>query len=191
MKTLNTLLFLLVTILLTGSAYGQTTTKTGGSAAFEQMMNKLRSGDTSVDFKALRFAYAETPIVEAAVPDMKFQAAMIKFLNEKNFKEAVKTAEALQRINYLDMNSHVIASMAYQGLGDAKKSKLHEAIYVGLVNSIIKDADGNTPQTAYIVISAAEEYVVLNALDLKRVSHAAIEEGGHKFDVLQLSTKYE
>ena len=49
-----------------------------------------------------------------------------------------------------------------------KKSKFHESIYVGLVNSVLKGSDGNTPKTAYHVISAGEEYVLLNALELKR-----------------------
>ena len=55
---------------------------------------------------------------------------------------------------------------------------------MALVNSILKDADGNSPKTAYVVISIAEEYVLLNALELKRTAQTAETSDGHNFHVL-------
>jgi hypothetical protein len=79
--------------------------------------------------------------------------------------------------------------MAHGALGDAKKAKFHEAVYLGLINSIINGSDGNSTKTAYVVISMLEVPVVLNALDLKRTSQEMIEEGGHKYGVVVATDK--
>lgn len=170
------ILFLLVAICSAG-AHAQ-------GANYDQLLTRLKGGDTNIDFQLLRFSFAEKTPPEARVADIKLQTQMAALLNEKKFKDVVKIAESIHKTNFVDMNSHIMAAMAYQGLADAKKSKFHEAVYLGLVNSITKDADGNTPKTAYHVISVAEEYVLLNALELKRGSQAVETVDGSTFHVL-------
>jgi hypothetical protein len=182
------LLFLSLFVLLSaGVIYGQPATGQAKANAYDEVLAKLTGGDTSIDFKALRFAFAEK--VGTNPVDMKSETDMVKALNDKNFKEAAKISESIQKMAYVDMNSHVIAAMAYKGLGDMKKSKFHEAVYIGLVNSILNGGDGNSTKTAYEVISVAEEYVLLNALELKRGTQAVLEENGHKYDVLTVTDK--
>ncbi len=159
------------------------------SETYEAMVEKVRGGDASVDFKLLRFAFAEKTPTEARTADAKSYTQMVGLLNEKKFKDVIKIAEGIQKSAFVDMNSHIMAAMAYQGVGNAKKSKFHETVYLGLVNSILKDADGNTPKTAYHVISIAEEYVLLNALELKRGSQTVEQTDGHKYHVLTTTEK--
>ncbi len=135
---------------------------------YRSLMERVKKGDQTVDFRAFRLAFAEMTPVEQRVADMKTQTQMANLLNEKKFKEVVKFADEIHKNNFVDLNSHIFASMAYQGLSDAKKAKFHESVYLGLVNSILKDADGNGPKTAYRVISIAEAFILLNALELKR-----------------------
>lgn len=156
---------------------------------FDTLLAKVKGGDMTVDFKALRFAFADKTATEARTADPKLQAQMLSLLNEKKFKDVIKIAEAIHKTTFVDMNSHVMAAMAYQGLGDAKMAKFHTGVYLGLVNSILKDGDGNTPKTAYHVISIAEEYVLLNALELKRGTQTVESADGHKFHVLTANDK--
>ena len=154
---------------------------------YDQLLNKVKGGDLTVDFKALRFGFAEKTTPDSRVADLKLQTQMATLLNEKKFKDVLKIAETIHKTNFVDMNSHIMSAMAYQGLADAKKAKFHEAVYLGLVNSITKDADGNEPKTAYHVISVAEEYVLLNALELKRGSQAVESTGGSTYHVLTVT----
>lgn len=171
--------------LLFGTVYSQGPAErpSSGEANYDQLVSKVRQGDLSIDFKALRFAFAKRPDANTEAADIKIQAAMIKAYNDKNYKEAIKLADGIQKTRFIDMNSHVIASMAHQGLGDAKKAKFHEAVYLGLINSILNGADGNSTKTAYIVINPAEEYVLLNALELARGKRESIIEEGRTYDV--------
>lgn len=157
------------------------------SQSYDDLVGKVKGGDTSVDFKALRMAAAER--TAPAPLDPRIYPMMVKLSGEKKYKEALKAAETVQTVNFADMNSHIIASMSYAGIGDDKKAKFHEAIYVGLVNSILNNGDGNSAKTSYTVYSTAEVAVVLNALDLKRVSHEIVNEENRKFAVLTVADK--
>ncbi|CAN5274303.1 hypothetical protein BH20ACI2_BH20ACI2_00980 [soil metagenome] len=190
--TLRLLCLTLVVCLCTMGAVAQKADETSmvdGSKAYDELLSKVIRGDLTIDFKAFRHASVGRPNNATGAADAKAYIAMVKALNDKNFKEAVRIASEIQKTNFVDMNSHVVASMAYQGLGDAKKSKFHEGVYLGLINSILNGGDGNSTKTAYIVISIAEEFALLDALDLKRTSHSAITEDGRKYDVLTVTDK--
>lgn len=159
------------------------------SGDYEALLAKVKGGDMTVDFKVLRFAFAEKNATEARTADPKLQAQMLSLLNEKKFKDVVKIAEGIHKTAFVDMNSHIMASMAYRGLADAKNAKFHEGVYLGLVNSILKDGDGNSAKTAYHVISIAEEYVLLNALELKRGTSVVEAIDGHNYHVLTANDK--
>ena len=161
----------------------------GKDASYNDMLGKLKGGDLTIDFKALRFAYADQTPTESRTADPKLQVQTVNLLKEKKFKDVIKLTEAIQKTNYVDMSSHMIAALAYEGMPDLKKSKFHEAIYVGLVNSVLKDCDGNSPKTAYHVISVAEEYVVLNALELKRGTQVVETVDGHNYHVQTANDK--
>lgn len=158
--------------------------QSGQRQSYDSLLSKLKGGDLTIDFRSLRFAFADQTATEARAADPREHIAMLKLLNEKNFKEAVKMAEAIHKSNFVDMNSHIVAAMAHEGLRDPKKSKYHEAVYLGLVNSILNDGDGNSTKTAYKVISVAEEYVLLNALELKRGTKEVENADGSVFHVL-------
>ena len=172
-------------------AYAQTVAVAGGhkDADYDALLEKVKKGDVAIDFKALRFGFAKKHHEGTGSVDIKAQADMIKAFNEKKYKDAIKIAEGIQKIAFVDMSSHVIAAMSYQGLGDAKKAKYHESIYLGLVNSILSGADGNSIKTAYVVISPAEEYVLLNALELTRGTRELITEDGHSYSIQTATDK--
>ena len=160
-----------------------------GAANYDNLLGKVKDGNFTIDFKALRFAYAAKVPTDLRAVDPKLHLQIFTLVNEKKFKEAVKIAEDIQKTNFVDMNSHIGAAMAYQGLADAKKAKYHESIYLGLVNSILKGADGNTPATAYHVVSAGEEVVVLNALELKRGTQTVEAIDGHTYHLVNVNDK--
>jgi hypothetical protein len=191
-KPMTTTIFLtrfvlgsLFVLCLFTAAFSQPATGAAGKADTEygELLAKVKKGDFTIDFKALRFAFAKKSEAGISSADIKAHADMVKALNERKYKDAINIAEGIQKTAFVDMNSHVVAAMSYQGLGDAKKAKYHEAVYLGLVNSILKDADGNSTKTAYVVISPAEEYVLLNALDLSRGTRELITEEGRSYSI--------
>ena len=161
----------------------------GQKVDYDSLLAKLKDGDTRIDFKALRFAFAEKTSTLQRSPDSKIRVEMIKLYNEKKYKEALKIADEVLKSAYVDIGTHLIASVSHTNLGDEKKGKFHEQVYVGLINSILGSGDGNSTKTAYHVISVSEEYAVLQALELKRTTQSVLDEGGSKYDVLAVTDK--
>jgi len=179
------LILVLCTAFFSISAFAQ-----GGKPAnYDDLLGKVKDGNFTIDFQSLRFAFAAKTPTEARAVDPKLHVQIFTLVNEKKFKEAIKVADDIQKTNYVDMNSHIGAAMAYQGLADAKKAKFHESVYLGLVNSILKGADGNTPATAYHVISLGEELVLLNALELKRGPQTVESADGHTYHLMTANDK--
>lgn len=168
--------------LLSCSALGQ-------NSNYEDLLNKAKKGETSLDFRALRYAFADITPVEKRTVEPKLHVQMMTLLNEKKFKDVLKISDEIHKTHFVDMNSHVMASLAYQGLRDAKRSKFHEGIYVGLVNSILNNGDGNTAKTAYSVITIAEQFVVLDAIELKRGPHVVEVVDGQTYNVMTATEK--
>ena len=151
---------------------------------YDDLLAKLKKGDTAIDFTKLRFAYAETKDYSPYGIGADEKKALFDAFNGKKYEEALKKAEEILKTNYVEMNAHFVAFVSNQELGKSEKSEFHRKVFTGLINSILDGADGKTAKTAYKVICVPEEYVVLNFLGLRRTSQALTDENGSKFDIL-------
>jgi len=148
------------------------------------MVAKARAGDANVDFKAMRLAFVTS---KSPGVDPKLRTKLSDSIKAKKNDETAKAIEEILRVDFVNANLHALAAQAYLGSGDAKKAELHKNIYLGLVNSILKDANGESTKTAYEVISEDEESAVLTALELKKTGQEKLEEGGHQYLVVTAS----
>lgn len=116
-------------------AFGQS--KNGGDeTAYNDLVAKVKGGDLSVDFKALRIAFTKTKSYSPYGGDAEGTKAAFA---------AIKAVDGMLKDDYVDMDAHVAASLAYRGMGDNEKSEFHEKVYLGLVNSVIANGDGKHP----------------------------------------------
>jgi hypothetical protein len=105
-------------------------------------------------------------------------------INGKQFDEAVTLGT-----DYLIKNPCAIAVLYYTGaamLQSAKSAKAEEYLhkYQGLISSIIASGDGKSPESAYIVISLADEYTVLQYLGYTVSGQVLQDRKKHFFDLL-------
>jgi hypothetical protein len=191
-------LILFVFLLFTTVSLAQPPVKAGAvpvksadepAKTYEDLLAKLKAGDTGIDYKALRMAYTATKDYSSYGIDGDMKTKLFKALGEKKYKDAVDIAEEVLKTNYVEMNAHFVAFVSHRELGDAKKSEYHKAVFSGLINSILNGVDGKTAKTAYVVICVPEEYVVLNYLGHRRGDQALVNEDGHKFDVLTVTSE--
>lgn len=151
---------------------------------YAKLLDKLKGGDTKIDFKALRMAYTQTKDYSAYGIDGQVRSKMFELLDQKKYAEAVKAAEDVLKTNYVEMNAHFVAWIAHEELKNTEKSAFHKQVFNGLVESILAGADGKTPKTAFTVICVPEEYVILSVLKIRRTSQSVVNEDGHKYDLL-------
>lgn len=176
---------ILLTMVVSCAAFAAGQSKNAGDeTAYNDMVAKVKGGDLNVDFKALRIAFTKTKAYSPYGGGSDEIKAAFAAVDKKDYKAAIKAVDAMLKDDYVDMDAHVAASLAYGGMGDNAKADFHKKVYLGLVNSIITSGDGKTPETGYVVISTHEEYVTLRALGLGAGSQALQHLGDHTFDVL-------
>ncbi|MGA2572391.1 MAG: DUF4919 domain-containing protein [Terracidiphilus sp.] len=150
------------------------------------LLAKLKAGDTSVDYGRLRLSYMDSAERKHAKDTSKQEDAMLQALNAKQYAEALKNAEDVLANEYVNIDAHFVAYVANRELGAADKADFHRAVFRGLIDSIVHSGDGKAPESAWVVITVHEEYVVLRALGFQPSGQSLLSQGGHSYDVMKV-----
>lgn len=150
---------------------------------YEELVAKLKSGDTRVDLTALRMAFTETKEYSYGGPAKADKEKFFKPFNDKNYKDALKEAEKFLEKNYVEANAHFVAYNCAKELKDDKKAEFHKTVLLGLLKSIENGNDGLTLKTPFSVITIDEEYTMMRFLGYKYNSQSLQHSDGHTFDV--------
>jgi hypothetical protein len=161
------------------SSYAQQENK----PTYESLLERVKKGDQTVDFTTLRLAYADNPPKDSGT-DPDASKAMFAALRSKNYGKALEYAEKIMKANYVDINAHIVAAIAYKEKNDPEKEKFQRYVADGLVKSILSSGDGKSQETAMTVISTDEEYVILRVYGLMPGSQALQSANGHHYDRL-------
>ena len=152
--------------------------------SYDELLARLKGGDTKIDYKAFRIAYSETKGASPYGSDREGRRLMNVAVIDKRYDDAIKLADEILKTTYLATDAHVAASISYRALGDTQRADFHKSIYLGLINSVLAGGDGKTPNTAFVVVSVEEEYAVMKALGCTVWGQTLGTQGGHRFDVL-------
>ena len=190
MKLKNKFLMLALCFLtLTFSVAAQNNTtgdKAKAQSTYNDLLAKLKGGDTKIDYKALRTSFAEINEYNYDGISKEEREKMFKPFNEKNYKDALKEINKIAEKNYVDANVHYVAYQANKELKDDKNAEFHKAVLIGLLSSIQNGNDGKTAKTAFLPINISEEYNLINFLGLKFESQGTTVEDGHHFDAMSV-----
>lgn len=140
-------------------------------SAYGQLVERLKSGDRTVDFTELRMAFTETANYNGMM--MGVYRQLWNPLNAKDFEGALKVVDLVLQRNYAEPNAHMVAAIAHSQLGRQEESQFHRFVAESLVRSIMSQGDGKTQETAYRVIDISEEYAVFRMLGLSPRSQGA------------------
>jgi hypothetical protein len=151
---------------------------------YDALLEQAKRAAGPVDYQALRFAFFETPAYNP-LAGMIIQRNLWGVLNQGNYAEAAKQAESVLEKNYVDVNAHMVAHIAYRELKDEAKAVLHRRWADGLLGSIRSGGDGKSPANAWHVISISEEYAVLRAMGLRPTEQSLINDKGHAYDAMK------
>jgi hypothetical protein len=153
--------------------------------SFADLLQRAKNGDANVDFKELRFAYTETKDYNPYHSARDERQKMFTALNAKQYEQVRDIAETILAQNFLDLNGQFGAFIANRELGNTQKATLHKFLFEGLIHSVENSGDGKSPETAFIVISVDEEYVLLNWRGLRATGQELINQNGHSYDLMK------
>lgn len=150
--------------------------------SFAALLERAKKSDPTLDFKELRFAYAETSAYSPYGGDRESRQKMFAALNAKEFDKSIEFAEKILAKNFVEINGNFGAYVAHRELGHADRAAFHKFMVDGLLKSIMSSGDGKSEATAFVVISTDEEYVLFNFMGLRATGQALITKDGHSFD---------
>jgi hypothetical protein len=154
--------------------------------SYEALLARLKGGDLSIDFQALRYAYAETPQYSPYGNGGSAHEAF-KALRAGNLDGAQTEADKVLATNYVSIDAHFVLYRVYSERGDAAKAAFHEAVYKALNQSIRLSGDGKSPATAYVVISVDEEYAFLGIAGLRLKQQALVHSESEPVDAMTVT----
>lgn len=149
---------------------------------YSKIVKQLEAGDTNIDYKGFRESFLASEQFKTAGNQQSELGTLRKQLHElmkkSNHSEILDAANKMLSIDYTDMEAHKILRQTYKTLGDTANEKKHHDIEFGLLNSIVKNGDGKTCQTAWPVIQITEEYFILQMIGAKLLKQSLVNTGG-------------
>ena len=145
-------------------------------------VKELESGQTNIDYKAFRESFINSNQFKnpknniKEIPDLKKEIYLE--IKKTNYNEVIKLAKQIISIDYTNMYGHKYLQKAYKKIGDTINYKKYHDIEFGLLNSIVKNGDGKTCETAWPVIQISEEYFILDMLNAELIKQSIDNEGG-------------
>jgi hypothetical protein len=153
---------------------------------YASLVERVQQGDKTVDFRALRLAYADSPDYSKRPDTSSDKKTMFTSFTAKDYGKAIKSAEIVLAANYVDMDAHFVEYVAHRELQHSDQAEFHKFVLDGLLRSITSSGDGKTPETALQVIEVHEEYVLLRFMGVGLPeSQSLLHQGGHSYDQIK------
>lgn len=158
-------------------------------STYAAMVAQLRAGDTDLDYTALRLTYAETEAYSPydIEPKKRVGRMFTALFEEEDAALALAIADSALDAVYVDIDAHMVASIAHRRLENEAAADFHLAIADGLVGSIIDSGDGRDPDSPLVVINTTEEYALLRVSGLGSQGQSLTTCGGSPCDRLTVT----
>jgi hypothetical protein len=159
---------------------------------YAALMTAANEGDPGTDYTAMRQAYVMTrdydPFGEKTNLLIRDgEAAYVA----KDCKTALEKFKAAIALNFTLSDAHALSADCLEQAGDKAGEKREEAIAQGLFDSLIGSGDGESPSTAFHIVTAHEEGVILAVagVDGKGKSTIDTDQGPvEKIDIVDTAT---
>ncbi len=157
---------------------------------YQQHVEKIKAQAPDADFKGLRVAYTDTEdyVLLGDKPD-DYGPPMFKALGTKNYPACISYANDLLEVDYTSMNAHYSAWVCNEDSGKQADASYHRYVLKGLIDSIKNSGDGQSTETAFVMISNEEIVAFLEFQGLEIVDHSIIEANDKSYDVIQIKNK--
>lgn len=129
---------------------------------YAALITAAKDGDPGTDYTAMRQAYAMIaqydPFGEKTNALMRDgQAAYVA----KDCKTALEKFKAAIALDFTLSDAHALSADCLEQAGDKAGEAREEAIAQGLFNSLLGSGDGESPATAFRIVTMHEETVIL------------------------------
>ena len=133
-----------------------------GFVRYTALLMRTLDGDTTVDFSRMRFWFTQTkkydPFALAGAAKLTgYRDSMYQAYTARNWRVVRDFASKILQREFCDLDAQSLASTSNLQLGDTILSKVQGWTAHKLLESIKSSGDGLSPQTAFKLISIAEQ----------------------------------
>lgn len=157
------------------------------SSGFAALLAELKRGH-AIDYQKLRYLYAKTAAFDP-YGGYAEKGRMMSAYKDKDCSKAAPAATAVLAANYTDIDAHIVMAECAKAHSDAATYGRHRAIAIGLLDSIARSGNGLKPESAYVVISVAEEYVFLGTRGYRVKKQSLVRVEPHEYDAMDVVDK--
>jgi hypothetical protein len=176
---------LLVSVVFTAALCGAVqAAPNDADARYQAMVAAAKADPQTVDWQALRFAFADRPsFMQLNMSLNDTRKKMLAARRSRDFNELLAQANAIIDQDYVDGQAHMLAGVAMAALQQPDAAR-EQSTAIAILKSI-QTGDGLTPGTAFTVISVSEEYELMFARQRKVNRQLLQNANGHAYDVLE------
>jgi hypothetical protein len=144
---------------------------------YSALVARAATGDQSVDFRALRFAFLKSAArrrMGGRWGTADLQKELFAAMDAGDAQRVRDLAEKIISADYTNMWGHKGLRQACEKLNDAVCAEREHFVEFGLLTSITHSGDGKTCKTGWEVATVAEEYFVLAMMGVRMQQQALI-----------------
>ncbi|MGB4101974.1 MAG: DUF4919 domain-containing protein [Alphaproteobacteria bacterium] len=158
---------------------------------FMKLVSIAESDNKKVNFNHLRRSFLFDNVFQRVwVLKPEIDALRQEMIYAAQANDHVKvrvTSRLLLTVKYPDIQAHKLLAAACVAAGWRGCAEHHNLIYLGLLNSVVKDGDGKTCATAWKVFSVDEENAILETMRMRRMRHEYVILNNKQCDEVRVS----
>lgn len=152
---------------------------------YQKMVFKYQALPKSIDSLEAQYLYYGRNFLDKTVStnDDDFKK-ILKNFNKKNYKETITKANQLLSVDPTNLDLLMIMLQCYDQLKDFKNFSYYLGQFQLLTNAILDSGDGKSEDSAYLVNSVGDEYILINVIQIPRqASRSSKATEGGMFDI--------
>jgi hypothetical protein len=153
---------------------------------FSDLVAQAEKGDPATDYTALRLAYAQSDGYDPySTAVRKLYGDIWPAFQAKDCAKVASVSDEMLKIDYTLVAVHFMRADCFKQTGDIPRSEREVAIAKGLAQSLLHSGDGKGVDTAYVVVTMAEERFLLTAIGLTEEQQSLLNHNGRMYDLIQ------
>lgn len=153
--------------------------------AYRPLLGRAQAGDTTVSFTALREAWAASSEYAPYGSGADAHAdSMRAAMGRRDWARAVREADAVLAVTWLDARTHVLKAYAAEQLGDTAAAERERGVAARIVQSVAASGTG-TKESPFVVVTVAEEYAFLGMNGFRPAGQGMDRCGGRECDRME------
>ncbi|MEO9965766.1 MAG: DUF4919 domain-containing protein [Reichenbachiella sp.] len=151
---------------------------------YDSLFDRMKNTEILSRDDYLRFYLAQSQQSTYSPYFQMSDPKIAEHFNNQEFMELAKYTENVLQATPLKLNDIYKVSVANYMTRNMDDFRRLYSIYYGLMESIIATGDGTKYESAYIVVSTADEYSLLNYFGLRSAGQSLQHSDGHSYDIL-------